>query len=90
MVRDELETAAEALRNAADEAEADETRERLETQAEQFETLSNADRGPDHGRLARHEHILRSIAGGEGGAVAEHVDEALYAIHDFRGTLEGV
>ena len=90
MARDELQSAADAIRAAADAAGDDETRDRLETQAEQFETLATADRGPDHGRLARHEHILGSIADEEGGAVADHVEDALAAIHSFRETLEGV
>ncbi|MFP8953361.1 hypothetical protein ACLI4Z_10360 [Natrialbaceae archaeon A-arb3/5] len=90
MTREDLTAAAESLRTAAGDASTDETRERLESQATQFSDLADADRGPDHGKLARHEHILAEIADEEGGAVANHVADALESIQSFRETLEGV
>ncbi|WP_121744313.1 DUF7553 family protein [Natronorubrum halophilum] len=90
MTQPELENAAATLQDAAETASDDETRERLETQSRQFETLAEADRGPDHGKLARHEHILSEIADEEGGAVANLVAEALESIKAYRSTLEGV
>ncbi|MDF9747632.1 DUF7553 family protein [Natrinema salsiterrestre] len=90
MTRDELENAAESLADAAAAADDDEARDRLENQATKFEDYATADRGPDHGQLARHEHILHDIADEEGGDVADHVDDALEAITEFRSTLEGV
>lgn len=89
MTRENLADAAVTLRKAADAA-TNETRERLENQASTFETLAEADRGPDHGKLARHEHILTDIADDEGGAVAEHVEDALDSIRAYRSTIEGV
>lgn len=89
MSRTPLAEASESLREAAEHTD-DEAGERLQTQAEQLESLSNADRGPDHGRLARHEHVLRSIADEEGGAVTERIDDALASISSYRETLEGV
>ncbi len=90
MSRTALENAAESLTDAADAAGSDEARERLEKQSNQLEQLATADRGPDHGRLARHEHIITEIADEEGGDVADRADDALESIHDFRETLEGV
>ncbi|SEQ84793.1 DUF7553 family protein [Natrinema salaciae] len=89
MTRDELENTAESLAQAADAA-SDEAQDRLQNQAAKFEDYATADRGPDHGQLARHEHILHDIADDEGGAVADHVDDALESITEFRSTLEGV
>ena len=90
MARDELETAAESIRQAADAASDDEARERLTNQAAKFENYADADRGPDHGQLARHEHVLNDIADDEGGAVASTLEDALESISAFRETVEGV
>lgn len=90
MARDELETAAESIRQAADAASDDEARERLTNQAATFEDYADADRGPDHGQLARHEHVLNDIADDEGGAVASTLEDALESISAFRETVEGV
>lgn len=90
MVRENLDDAAATLRDAADAASDDETRDRLENQAEQFADHAEADRGPDHGTLARHEHILTEIADEEGGDVAAAVEDALESIRAFRETVEGV
>ncbi|AEH35985.1 DUF7553 family protein [Halopiger xanaduensis] len=90
MSREHLADAAESLQTAADATSNDDARERLENQSSEFEDLANADRGPDHGKLARHEHILTDIADEEGGEVAEHVEEALESIRAFRSTVDGV
>ncbi|SEW24305.1 DUF7553 family protein [Natrinema salifodinae] len=90
MARDELENAAESLRQAADAASDDEAAERLENQAAKFDDHAAADRGPDHGQLARHEHILNDIADEEGGDVASEIGDALESISAFRETVEGV
>ncbi|GAB3032949.1 DUF7553 family protein [Natronobiforma cellulositropha] len=89
MTSDSLETAAQALSEASDEASG-EAATRLESQADQFASLATDPSGLDHGKLARHEHILTSIADAEGGAVADHVEEALASIKSYRSTLEGV
>lgn len=90
MTRTALEAAAQSLSDAADAADSDEASDRLETQSTKLQQLATADRGPDHGRLARHEHILNEIADEQGGAVADRVEDALDSIHEFRETLEGV
>ncbi|WP_436346551.1 DUF7553 family protein [Natronorubrum sp. FCH18a] len=90
MTRPQLENAAATLQDAAEAASDDETRERLENQSQQFETLAEADRGPDHGKLARHEHVLTEIADDEGGPVANLVTEALESIKAYRETVDGV
>ena len=89
MTRTELQQAAESLRTAAEAADDDEARERLQAQAEKFDALAEAERGPDHGKLAHHEHILTEIAGDEPDA-AERIEAALESIHAYRETVEGV
>ncbi|WP_247003652.1 DUF7553 family protein [Halosolutus gelatinilyticus] len=90
MARENLADAAESLRNAADAASDDEARDRLENQAAEFDKHAEADRGPDHGKLARHEHILTEIADDEGGETADRIETALESIRSFRSTVEGV
>ena len=90
MARDELENAAESIERAADAASDDEAAERLQNQAAKFADYAGADRGPDHGQLARHEHILNDIADEEGGDVESNLEDALESISAFRETVEGV
>jgi hypothetical protein len=89
MTREELRDAAESLRQAADAA-TDAASGRLREQANKFDDHADADRGPDHGRLAHHEHVLTEIADDEGGEVADHVEAALDSIRAYRETVEGV
>ncbi|WP_256296298.1 DUF7553 family protein [Haloarchaeobius salinus] len=90
MTREQLETAGEHVRAAAQAASDADARERLYRQAEEFERHAEAERGPDHGRLARHERILDDVATAEGGEVREEVDAALDHVHAYRETLPGV
>ncbi|WP_408959881.1 hypothetical protein [Natrinema sp. 74] len=90
MARDELEDAAESIERAADAAADEEAAERLRNQAAKFADYADADRGPDHGQLARHEHILTDIADDESGDVASNLEDALESISAFRETVEGV
>lgn len=80
----------ESLKSAAEAAESDDVRERLHEQSETFADLATAERGPDHGRLARHENILHDVADAGGEAVAEHVETALDHVAAYRETLPGV
>lgn len=89
MTRTELDNAADSLRTAADLAHGNQSTERLREQSAQFEELTEADTGPDHGKLARHEHILSEIADEEVEA-ADHIESALESIRAYRETLEGV
>jgi len=90
MARDELQRTAESIEQAADATSDDEVRDRLQTQAAKFEDYATADHGPDHGQLARHEHILNEIADDGGGDVASNLEDALASISEFRSDLEGV
>ncbi len=89
MTQSDLERASDRLERAAAAADG-ERADRLRDQAATMEKLSKADRGPDHGRLARHEQKLRSIAEGADERVVAEVDDALAAISSFRETVDGV
>jgi len=89
MARDELRSASEHLRTASSTASG-ETAERLTEQADQFDMLATAERGPDHGRLARHEHALTGIIEEGDEEATEHVEAALEDIRAYRETVEGV
>lgn len=90
MTREHLATAAEHVRAAAAAATDEDAQERLYRQAEEFERHAESDRGPDHGRLARHERILDDIATAEGAEVRAEVDAALDHVHAYRENLPGV
>lgn len=90
MAHEHLERASELIDAAADAATHDDATERLRTQADEFATHADGDRGPDHGRLARHERILTEIAEAEGGTVAAKIDEAIDAVRAYRETIDGV
>lgn len=91
MTNEPLGTAARSLREAEEAADDESVADRLDRQAEQFGRMAEDDSGVDHGRLARHEHVLSEISDDQGeGDVADHVGEALAAITSYRETLEGV
>jgi hypothetical protein len=87
MAHEELRRASEKLRAAAEVADGEE-RERLERQANQFADL--AERGTDHGRLARHENALREVQAATNEDVGRHIEAAMDAITAYRETLDGV
>lgn len=89
MGRDTLSEAADALERAADAA-VDEAAERLRRQADQLASLAEADRGPDHGRLARHQEAIRELKAEVDDEVDALIDEAYARINEYRSTLEGV
>ncbi|WP_323677533.1 hypothetical protein [Halorubellus sp. PRR65] len=90
MGHENLQRASDLLEAAADAATHEDATERLQTQAEEFASHAESDRGPDHGRLARHERILTEIAEAEGGTVAAKVDDAIDAVRAYRETVDGV
>ncbi|MDS0259104.1 hypothetical protein NDI56_06830 [Haloarcula sp. S1CR25-12] len=90
MTREELATASDLLESAASDADDADAADRLGDLAAQLETLSTADRGPDHGRLARIQSALHDLEGGDGEDVAETLSEANDAINEYRSDLEGV
>ncbi|MFC7026435.1 hypothetical protein ACFQJ5_00590 [Halomicroarcula sp. GCM10025324] len=90
MTRDELATASDLLESAADDTENDDARERLASLADQLERLATADRGPDHGRLARIQSALADLEAGDGADVAATLEDADDQLNEYRSDLEGV
>lgn len=90
MAREELRRAREHLRSAATESEDADRRERMETIANQLDRLSEADHGPDHGRLARFENALLEITEDAPDAVVEDVTAAHEQLKEYRAGVEGV
>lgn len=90
MAREELADASEVLESAATDTGSDAARERLADLAAQLERLSTADRGPDHGRLARIQSALDDLEGGDGSDVAAQLSAADDHINEYRSDLEGV
>lgn len=92
MAIEELREASDALERAAADADDPELRERLERQADQLADLAGRerDRGPDHGRIARHQGALRDIRDAAGGALDDAIDEANDRLNAYRETVEGV
>lgn len=90
MSRDHLQTASEALRNASEHASDADVQRRLHEQSDQFARHAAADRGPDHGRLARHLNVLSEIRGSLDGDAVGHVEAAEEAISAYRETVDGV
>jgi len=90
MVREALKRASDRLRDASEAADDDAVRDRLYDQSDEFARLATADRGPDHGRLARHENVLAEIKENANDAAGEYIDEAKEAITAYREDLPGV
>lgn len=89
MAREQLQTAAEQLRTAAETADGD-AAERLTKLADKLDALATADRGPDHGTMARMENTLNEVKSAVGSAAADAIDDAKAAISDYRSTVDGV
>jgi hypothetical protein len=89
MTRDELIAASESLNNAAEGAD-DELSAKLSEQADTLATLADREKGPDHGRLAKIEHSLRSLKESASDEGADLIDDALTHIKEYRKTVEGV
>ena len=90
MTRTELQSASEALQRAVDAASGDESTERLEKQIAKLDKWADAEKGPDHGQLAKVERIGDDVAEEEGDEVREHVEAATEHVHAYRETIEGV
>jgi len=90
MVREQLQTAATHLTTASEAADDDAASERLTELAEQLETLSTADRGPDHGRMARIQNALSDLKADASDEVVDEIDAAKDAISAYRETVQGV
>ncbi|MDY6818974.1 MAG: hypothetical protein SVG88_09970 [Halobacteriales archaeon] len=90
MVRDELRKASETLSEAADRTDDETLREGLAKQADQLASLADRDRGPDHGRLDRHQQSLRELKAAADDETADRIDTANEHIVAYRKTVEGV
>jgi hypothetical protein len=90
MPRELLVTASEGLEAAADDTTEPAASERLADLAEQLSTLSTADRGPDHGRLARIQSALNDLKTGDAADASDDIEAANDAINEYRSDLAGV
>jgi len=86
MTRTELAAAGDSLGTAADSTDSD----RLADLADQLDRLAEADRGPDHGRLARIQTALAEIQPDVDDETAAIIQDARTAISDYRETVDGV
>ena len=87
MTRESLAAARDTLESAADETTDEDAAQRLESLADQLDTLATRDRDPDHGRLARIENALNDL---EDSDVSDQVESAHESVIAFRETVEGV
>lgn len=90
MSREKLREASDLLREAGELTDAETLQERIHTQSNQLAKAADADRGPDHGQLARHMNALAEIADAIGDDGEQKVKEARDAVADYRSTVEGV
>jgi hypothetical protein len=81
-----LRAASDAL-GAAAESMADAHAERAREQADALAALADRERGPDHGRLARHENALTELQEATG---SDGVTEALAHVRRYREDVPGV
>ena len=89
MSREELARASEVLQSAADEVDGAAS-ERLVEQARQLADLAERERGPDHGRLDRHQEALRDVKADVEEGAAERIGEAIDLIAEYRESVPGV
>ncbi|HET7323636.1 MAG TPA: hypothetical protein VFJ06_04835 [Halococcus sp.] len=89
MSREELREASESLK-ACQDVDDSAVAERIEGLTDQLETLAEASRGPDQGRIARMENALSEIEAQLDGDAREKVREAHERLREYRGTVGGV
>lgn len=88
MTRTELATASEILESATDSTETN--ADRLTDLAAQLDQLAEADRGPNHGRMARIQTALDEIQKETDDETAATIEDARTEISDYRATVDGV
>lgn len=88
MSQEKLREASQVLRDASESTEG-EVRERLQSGADALADLADAERGPDHGQVARHQQKLREIAEAASD-VEDSIDRANALLNEYRETVEGV
>jgi hypothetical protein len=84
-----LQQASDELRRAGEQAPED-ARERIHEQSNQLASLAVRERGPDHGRLARHMTALAEIADDLDGEAEDHVRRARDLVSEYREGVAGV
>jgi hypothetical protein len=90
MANDELQRASDLLREAAEAVADADLEERIYEQSRQLAEQAAAERGPDHGRLARHQNALHEVIDATEGEVADLVERALDSVKEYRSGVEGV
>lgn len=90
MTREELATASDLLESAANSTDDADATDRLESLSEQVADLSEAERGPDHGRLARLENALHDLTDDTSGDAVEAIEDAHEHVTEYRSGVEGV
>lgn len=90
MTRQELATAGDELAAAAEHTASTDHADRLAELAEQLERLTEAEPGPDHGRLARIQSAMHDVGEGVDDDAAARIEAAHEAINSYREELEGV
>jgi hypothetical protein len=90
MVRTELRAASEDLRAASDAESDGSLAAELADLADHMEHLATRDRGPDHGRMARHDRAMLHLIDDTEGDVRDRVESALDRLRSYRSTVEGV
>ena len=88
MDQSKLRDASDVLRDASESVKG-ETAERLRTQADALADHAEAERGPDHGEVARYQETLREIKETEAG-IADEIDRTYALLNEYRETVEGV
>jgi hypothetical protein len=90
MSREDLTRAADLLREASAGIVNEAVAERAAGTAGRLERVADADRGPDHGQLARIGNTLREIEAETDGETTRTVVEAHEHLSAYRATVEGV
>ena len=90
MTREELATASDLLESAAESTGNEDYAERLTGLADQLGALAEADRGPDHGRLARIENALSDLSESTSGDTVETINDAHHQVKEYRSGVDGV
>jgi len=88
MTRTELATASDTLESAVDSA--GDNADRLADLAGQLDQLAEAERGPDHGRMARIQTALNEIQEAVDDETAATIQDARTEISEYRSTVDGV
>lgn len=90
MTRDELARASDLLESAAESTDDEDAAERLRGLADTVDGFATADRGPDHGQLARVQNALHDLSDATSGDTVETIDDAHEHVKEYRSGVEGV